>query len=319
LGALVAVALVLPLAAHRVAARRVTAVRGLLRLQAPPRSSTVRRRAVLVAVPVLLGLAAAQPALVTATSLPQRTDAEAFFVIDVSRSMLAAGRPGGRSRFERARADARRLRDAVPELPAGIAGVSDRLLPYIFPTPDRYAFERTLQRSVGVDRPPPASIDVVSTSLETLGDMISGNFFSNDLRHRVVVVLTDGESNPVSTFRLRQMLVMGPRLDVVIVHVWQPGEAIFRPDGSVESSYHPDPSSAQLVRSLASVFGGAAFEESQLADAARTIRADIGTGPVARRDQTRRTRALAPYVALLALLPLGYGLMPGLSGRLRRR
>ena len=56
----------------------------------------------LAAVPVLLGIAAAQPVLETTHVVPERTDVEAYVVIDVSRSMLAAAGPGEPTRFERA-------------------------------------------------------------------------------------------------------------------------------------------------------------------------------------------------------------------------
>jgi hypothetical protein len=310
---------VLPLAAYAYAARRAAVLRALLRLPAPPALSTASRRAALVAAPLLLGIAAMQPALVSATSLPQRTDAEAFFVVDTSRSMLAADGPDGRTRIERARDEARSLRDEIAAVPSGLAGVSDRVLPYIFPTADRFSFQRTLQRAVGIDRPPPASVDVVSTSLQTLGDLVGGNFFAPDLRHRLVVVLTDGESQPVDAFRLQRLLVMGPRLDVVVVRLWQPGEAIYRPDGTIESSYHPDPSSAQLVQTVATAFGGAAFDESQGGAIVQRLRSDLGQGPVVRRGEARRTTALAPYLVLLALLPLAYLTAPTALRRLRSR
>jgi hypothetical protein len=273
----------------------------------------------LVAVPALLGIAAMQPVSVSAVSLPQRTDAEVFFVVDTSRSMLASRGPESPTRIERARDDATRLRDAIAEVPSGIAGLSDRVLPYMFPTANRFSFERTLQHAVGVDRPPPATVEVVSTALQTLGDMVSGNFFSSGLRHRVVVVLTDAESQPVDTFRLHQLLVMGPRLDVVLVRVWKPGEAIFRQDRSIESSYHPDPSSAQVVQTVAAALGGTAFDESQLTDVVRTLKSDLGHGSVIERAVTHRTTALAPYVVLLALLPLLYLTAPTALRRLSRR
>ena len=77
--------------------------------------------------PALLGVAAAQPALRSTASAHVRTDAQAFFVVDVTRSMLASGAPGGddpararaqRARYRAARRDPRgAVRDRDPDRP----------------------------------------------------------------------------------------------------------------------------------------------------------------------------------------------------------
>ena len=72
-----------------------------------------------------------------------RTDVEALFVLDVSRSMLAAAGPDDATRLERAREAALELRATIPQVRAGVAGLTDRALPYLFPTLD--------QRDVRVD------------------------------------------------------------------------------------------------------------------------------------------------------------------------
>jgi hypothetical protein len=121
LAALVALAMLLPLAAFVIAERRVATVRELLTLPAPRTGVDVAALAALVAVVALLALAAAQPALSNTHSQRVRTDAEALFVLDTSQSMAASAGPKGKTRLERATAAAARLRAAVPSVPSGVA------------------------------------------------------------------------------------------------------------------------------------------------------------------------------------------------------
>ena len=78
---------------------------------------------------------------------------EIVFVVDVSRSMLAGAGPGEPTRLDRARSVVLRIRQATPDVPAGISGLTDRLLPFLFPTVDADVFSETLERSVAADAP----------------------------------------------------------------------------------------------------------------------------------------------------------------------
>ena len=69
--------------------------------------------------------------------------------------MLASAGPGEPTRLQRARSAVEQLRLAVPDVPAGISGLTDRALPYLFPTLDADVFSETLAQSVQVDSPPP--------------------------------------------------------------------------------------------------------------------------------------------------------------------
>ena len=90
---LVALAVVLPLGALLVADRRLDAARRILRLPPPGAAGRAGTIAALVAVPLLLGLAAAQPGRPPRPEGQRvRTDAQAMYVVDISRSMGAAGR-----------------------------------------------------------------------------------------------------------------------------------------------------------------------------------------------------------------------------------
>jgi hypothetical protein len=304
LGALVVLALLVPLAGRLLGQRRVDEARGLLGLARPGGGAPRTTVFALAAVPALLGLAAAQPALRTPDELRVRTDAEAFFVLDTSRSMAAAARPGATSRLSRAQAAAVRIRSAVPSVPAGVGTLTDRVLPNLFPTADRAAFDATVERAVGIDRPPPQSVEVIASTLAPLADVRMQGFFRPTARRRLLVVLTDGESRPYSTAALGRALRARPGTSLILVHVWRPGERVYRVSGRPEVAYLPRAESRQELDGLARAAGGRSFGENELEAAIDGTRAALGGGPTAARGLRPRTIALAPYAAALSLLPL---------------
>jgi hypothetical protein len=303
LGALAMLAGAVPLAGLALAARREHQARELLGLPAPAPISNLRRAAALVAVPVVLGIAATQPALRSTTRAHVRTDAQAFFVIDISRSMLASHSPGSPTRLARAKKDALALRDAIPEVPAGIATMTDRIVPELFPNPDRNVFAQTLDQAVQIEEPPPETSDVLATSLASLGSVGNQNFFSPSAKHRLVVVLTDGEGTTFDPGAVARALDTGPGAKLVVIHVWSPTEKVFD-NGVPEQAYHTRSESIQAIASLVQAANGREFGEGALGGAAHALQADVGTGPTVVQGRTEKTRTLAPYVALLALLPL---------------
>ena len=146
-GGLVALLAIPPAIAYAVVARRSARGRALLRLGAPA-SDRHLALAALVAVPLLIGLAAAGPAWKTHSGRPVRTDAQALFIFDTSRSMAAAGGAREATRMAQARAAAIRLRDsAIPEVPSGVASLTTQLLPHLFPTSNEGAFDSTVQNA----------------------------------------------------------------------------------------------------------------------------------------------------------------------------
>jgi len=310
-GGLAALALVIPLVAIALVSQREQRGRRLLGLAAPPPTRQLPRVLALVAVPALLGLAATQPALRSTTKQRVRTDAQAYFVLDTSRSMLARKAPGDPTRLALARADAIRMRNALPEIPAGIATLTDRLLPDLLPDPDPTVFAQTINQAVEIEQPPPASSNIKATTFCantescSLGNIATQNFFPATIHKRLAVVLTDGESNPVDAGVFAHQLATGPGVKVIFVHIWRPGEAVY--DGSSpEQGYHEDPNSGQILQTLAgAVDNGKSFDESAIGSAISAMKADLGTsGPTILQGSVERTRTLAPYVALAALLPL---------------
>jgi von Willebrand factor type A domain len=255
-------------------------------------------------VPILLALAAAQPALRSFEGAKTRTDAEALFVVDVSRSMGAASAPGAPTRLERARAAAERLRAAIPEVPSGIATLTDRVVPNLLPSNDAAAFNSTLKDTVLLQRPPPLSVETVATTLQALSATANQGFFTPKEPKRLVVVLTDGESRPFNPSAVARAFGTPPGVKLTLVHVWDENERVYGPDGKPEDAYRPDDASGSMLDTLAGATGGRAFGEDELAGAAAALRAAAGTGPTTTRGSTPKTTTLAPYVAAASLIPL---------------
>lgn len=299
LGALAALALLLPLAAAATAHARTDAVRRRLGLPPPVRRALVRPLLAALAVG-LLGLAAAQPALTSTTRPRSRTDVQVVFVLDISRSMAASASPRSPIRLDRAAAAAVRLRDAIADVPAGVLTLTDRVLPDMLPVADRAGFDAVITKAVRIESPPPQQTAVRATGYTALGEIAHGNDFAQSARKKIVVLLTDGESTPVQTSDVARAL---SGYGFLAVRFWRRDEAVYGPDGVPESAYRPDPSSAATLHDLAAALGGRAFDETDLRSAGAYLRELVGTGPTTAGPATeRRRRPLAPYVVLTALL-----------------
>jgi Mg-chelatase subunit ChlD len=280
--------------------RRAREVRATLGLAEPPAGPRRLLLAALVATPALLGLAAAQPVLDRAREVGERTDAELFFVLDTSRSMLASAGPRTPARIERARTAAIRLRASLPEVRAGVASLTDRTLPHLFPTVDGRTFAATVRRSVGIERPPPSVYSTVATDLGSLAAVARQRFFAPGARRRVLVVFTDGETDAVTpdlAAALRRQ-----RIETVFVHVRRDGESVYVTSVR-DPGYRGDPASGERLERLAAQMGGAAFAEGELEAAAAHVRDRLGDGPTRPRPQ-RDLLALMPWATLAAAVPL---------------
>jgi hypothetical protein len=244
--------------------------------------------AALIAAAGLVSLAAAQPVVEFDRTSRVRTDAEAVIAIDITRSMLAKTSPGATARIVRAKVAALELRQAIPTVPVGIASLTDRTLPHLFPSVDEESFRTTITRSVGVERPPPVATQ---------------GFFSPKARHRVLVVLTDGESLPPTQAHLTSTFARPPGVRTVFVQVWGPSERVYA--GRLpESGYRPDPTARAILDRFAAEVGGVVFPESQLSAAKQAVKELVGKGPTVVRGEQRDHVALAPYLAGSAFLPL---------------
>jgi hypothetical protein len=307
--------LVVPLAAFIRLRERDAAVRATLRLPPAATRALITPLATALVAGTLLALGATQPALVRSSTHPQRTDAEALLVLDISRSMLASRAPGAPTRLDRAKRIAIRMRTAVPAVPAGIASVTDRVLPYVMPTSDERVFQSTLKAAVAVDQPPPTNIFYDrATDLGALADIPARGFFSPRARKRLVVVLTDGESRAVAARKIQSLPARGLR--TVFVHVWSAEDRIYA-TGRPEKTYHADPESSSALASLAEAANGSAIEEGSAADAVAAVRAALGSGPVESIADHSYFGLMRPLAAV-ALIPLLFVLWRRNGWALRR-
>lgn len=312
-GALLALVVVVPLGAYLAVSKRATQVRQALGLPGLRESSRVVTLAALLSLAGLLGLVAAQPFVERSSQRSVRSDAQAYVVLDVSRSMLARQGVGGAMRIDRAKRAAERLRAALPDVPFGIASLTNRVLPHLLPSADEDVFRSTLGKAVGVERPAPGTGFILApgrlsnrnaTAFSALTGLARDGFFAPAARRRVVVVLTDGESSDVSADRVGRSFRRAG-IGAVFVRFWNGRERVYT-NGKAEPQYRPQPESRAALALLAAASGGRSFDESDLAAAVRTVRSDLGTGPVeAVAAGAGRRLPLAPYAAVVAFVPLG--------------
>jgi hypothetical protein len=303
LAALVGLPALAAIAATALGLRRVRTVQRALRLPLSGTWTGRRRLACVAGVVFATTLAAAQPALTHESQLRVRHDVQVLFVVDISRSMAASATAGAPSRLDRATAAAVRLRAAVPTLAAGVATLTDRVLPSLLPVSDQVGFDAVMTRAVAIESPPPQASAVRATSFDALSSIPGAGYFGPGTEARLVVVLTDGESAPVQTGELARAYGSSGGYHVVFVRVSRPGEAIFDADGRRETSYRPDPASKALTSSVAAALRGNAYDERDLPTAERRLQELAGDGPSTIVAGTSSGRLpLAPYVALVAVL-----------------
>jgi von Willebrand factor type A domain len=293
-----------PLAALLATERRADRIRALLGVVAPSRRSLVPVVAALLLLPALVAVAATQPVVVRQQLVHERADAQAFFVLDTSTSMRAQAAPGRPTRLDRAKKLALRLRATMPDVPVGIASMTDRVLPNLMPTTDAALFTRALTLSVAVDRPPPSQpySRGRATNLQALSPVVAGHFFSPLANRRLLVVFTDGESQKLSLYL---QVTLQRRVAIVFVHTWRPDERIFS-KRRADPNYRADPTSTSLLAQAAKLTGGIAVDESRFGALSHDARNAVGYASSRTRVDAYARVALAPWVLLGGVAPLGF-------------
>jgi hypothetical protein len=303
LAAFFGLAVIAPLAAFAELLRRDHRVRERLGMPASARRVRAPVAFSLAALPLLLAFAATQPVLELGRKQAEREDAELYVVFDTSRSMLASQSVDEPNRLDRAEELGLRLRASLPLVRVGIASFTDRVLPHLMPTLDEAAFGATVQRSVGIESPPPSTFYAIrATRIGVLAALGTRNFFAPDTEHRVAVVFTDGESRRVGERFAESLRRHGVRL--LFVHVWDEGERIYGTGNQPEPDYEPEPQSREILREAAVAVRGRTFVEGQFDELLRTTDSLLGKEGKTRthaRDQV----PLAPWVTLAAFVPLG--------------
>ena len=302
-GALVTVLVVLPLAGFVLFERRAERVRRVLRLPEPSRAARATMIGALTLIAALVGLAAAQPVLRRTTPRIERTDAQAYVVFDVSRSMEARTERGP-DRLERAKRIAIHLRSALPDVPFGVASFAIYALPHLFPTSDAQTFATTVRDAVRIGSPPSPNI---FSGLERTTDLasisaLSEGFLAPHFQRGLVIVFTDGESNQF--FAGDVASAYRRKIKLILVHVWDPKERIYIGGNATDPGYRPDPASNADLASLALATHGSVFSEQAVGAIVDRARADLGSGPTRRLSAEPGRTPLAPWILVVAFVPL---------------
>lgn len=294
---------VLALLVLRAALRRSDALCAVLGLAPDRRHRTLRESLPLVAIALLLAFAAAQPVVSTRQAREGRQGVEVITVVDVTRSMLARRSPSEPTRLDRARTLSKHVRAQLTDVEFGLASITDRVLPHLFPTLSLNSYAATIDRAIGIERPPPDRRSRRATALGALADMPRLHFFSPGSSRRILLVVTDGETVPVDLATLRTRLVNG-RVATIFVHVWRDDERVFESEETVNDAYQPDPTSIRSLRRITGAVDGALYREGEAGEVAAEVRRLVGEGPTVPRGRELRSIALAPHIAAVAFLPL---------------
>ena len=306
--ALVALVFVAPLAAFAVRERAGYRLRSQLRLEHPRRGSSLLRLVGLLLVATLVATAAAQPLARTTASTRVRANAELYLTFDVSRSMLAASSPHGIVRFERARAIGQQIHSALRDVPTGVATLTNRMMPLLFPTGDERGVVATLSHSLKILQPQPAFLTAPRASqLGTLSLAADRSYFDPGSGKRMLVVLSDLDTD---FFSLQGTLALLRRhhIEPFLIRVAEPGEQIFDSHGR-PASYRSV--STVSVRGLRAA-GWHAYEENEVQRAIVDLRRYLGTGATVPSGVVESQRNLAWLPALGALLVVVALTLPGL-------
>ncbi len=313
--ALVGLAFAAPLATLAIRERAYSRVRTTLGLRRPRGARVLTRPVGLFALAALVAAAAAHPAVRATDATPVRSDAELLLTFDVSRSMLATSAPGGVARLERARALGTEVHSELGDVPTGVATLTNRMMPLLFPTGDARGVTAVIDHSLRIMQPPPERLSAArASSLAALSLAADRSYFNPSARKRVLVVFSDLDTDIFSldgTLRLLRR----HRIEPFVVRVAAPGERIF---DSAGRPYGYESVSTVTVGALRRAHWHA-FEENSPGRLVAEIRSYLGEGPVGRSGLIESQRNLAPFFALAALALAAALVLPALRAGILAR
>lgn len=313
--ALVALAFVAPLGALAIRERASSRVRSNLNLRHPGLAGSLLRLLGFVALAALVATAAAQPVVRNTASTRMRADAELYLTFDVSRSMLAASSPSGVVRFERARSVGRRINAALQDVPTGVATLTNRMMPLLFPTGDERGVTAVIDHSLRIMQPQPAFLTAPrATQLGALTLAADRSYFDPGTRKRVLVVFSDLDSDFFSLEGTLKLL-RSHGIEPFLMRIAKPDEQIFDTHGRPESYTSV---STVTVRALRSA-GWHAYEEDQAGQAIADIHRFLGEASTAPTGLVESRQNLAWLPALAALLVVAALTLPSLKAGLPSR
>ena len=302
--AVVGLAVGVPVVALVLAESRARIARAVLGLPAPLARGWPYVAAI-AAFAAFVSIGAAQPVLERERARSVRSDAEAFFVFDTTRSMQASSSEGSDTRFERAKRLGKEMRSQLPDLRVGVASVTDRVLAHLFPTANYRSFQLTLDKAIGIERP--ASVqrgNALGSSLEAFTGLPKQGFFARGTRHRLLVVFTDAESRPFNRAFLADSFRTS-RIETIVVRIGSDRERVYE-DGAPDPRYVPEEGAAEAAEIFAEATGGAAFDENELGKAIETARKGTGKGGPRTESRELEPTPLASYAFAAAFVPLAF-------------
>lgn len=302
--ALIGLAVLVPVVALALAESRARVARVVLRLP-PPRARGWAYVAAIVVFAAFVSVGVAQPVLERERVRPVRSDAEVFFVLDTTRSMAAAQSAGAETRFQRTRRIAMDTRRSLRDLRVGLASLTDRVLPHLFPSSSMQSFQLTLEDTLGVERP--ASVqrgNALGSSLGSFTGLPSQRYFDDRALRHVLVIFTDAESRPFNPALLRAAYRRS-KVRTVIVRIGSADERVYE-NGVPDVRYRPQGNAPQLAETFAEATGGEAFEEDEAGGAVRAVREAVGPGHASAEARAIESTPLASFAFAAAFLPLGF-------------
>lgn len=252
---------------------------------------------------LFVAIGAAQPVLERERTRAVRSDAEAFFVFDTTRSMKASSSVGSETRFERARRMGREMRVVLRDLRVGVASLTDRVLPHLFPTANDQSFLLTLDKTLGIERP--ASVqrgNGLGSSLQAFSGLPEQGFFADGARRGLLIVFTDAESRPFNTALLRDAY-RGSGIQAILIRFGSSSERVYD-DGVADQRYRPEDGAEQNAESFVDATGGEAFDENDMDSAIEAARRAAGTGGARAELKAIEPTPLASYAFAAAFVPL---------------
>lgn len=285
---------------------RTRRLRSLFSLAASRRRDLVTAAAALTILPALVAVAAAQPVVIRKEALTQRVDAQVFLVFDTSLSMSARNGLQSPTRLERSKREAEALVERLGDIPIGIATLTDRILPNVMPTTNVGLVTRTIHQSVRIDEPPPSTrYRGRASTLQALIPTSNDGLFSPGVRHRILVIFTDGEERrppPVTGYTWIADQVTVPPL---FVHVWAPTERIYI-HGRPDPAYQSDPTSGHVLSKFAALTHGQVLRDGDVGGLLDAIRHAAGSNPAQTMTLGYARIALAPWFLLAGVVPLAF-------------
>ena len=178
--------------------------------------------------------------------------------------------------------------------------MTDRSLPNLMPTTDRTLFERTVMQSVAVNQPPPSQEYRTgrATTFDALIPLVESHLFAQGVQRRLLVVFTDGESSRISP--VLRLTLRGGSTSSSVSGGRASASSGRRSIGCVADREH-----ASARRRVKLTGQADPYDEQDFAAFSRAARDAVGHASARTRGRVR-TIALAPWVVLGGLLPLGY-------------